>query len=308
MGTNWKITIPKCNLHNQSIKNIKKVITNKLNKYEQKLSSWNNKSFVSIFNKYKARQPKLIDNDLEEIISMGIKIEKKTHGALDIFIGSLINKWGFGPIKKAKKYLSEHKIKKILNTTGIKYIQLVKNISGTYIQKSIPNLQINLSTMGEGFAADQLNKFLKQKKIQNYTITIGGVVIGKTNQKKNNIPVAILAPINNKNIVYSIINLKKGKAISTSGTYRNYYKINKKNISHLINPITGKPINNSLVSVSVIANSALEADAWDTALMVLGLKEAKKIAILEKLSVYFIIKKNNHFYTWYSPQFKQFLF
>ncbi|WP_367676817.1 FAD:protein FMN transferase [Buchnera aphidicola] len=285
---------------------IKKNITHKLNIYEKQISSWNKKSFVSIFNQYKANQPKLIDQNLKKIILTGLCIGKKTHGALDITIGNLINMWGFGPGNKILHYPSIEKIKNTIQKTGIQNIQLIQNISGTYITKNISQIKINLSTMGEGFAAEEIKKILKNYKIKNYIISIGGVVISHSIDKNKIIPVGILSPFEKENTINTIVNLN-GKSISTSGVYHNYYKLNNKKISHLINPVTGKPINNSLLSVSIISNSALEADAWDTALMILGFKEAKKIAIFEKLSVCLIKKEKKYFSIWYSPEFKKFL-
>ncbi|XRX42441.1 MAG: FAD:protein FMN transferase [Buchnera aphidicola (Eriosoma harunire)] len=305
MGTSWKIIISDNHIK-KKLKFIKKNVQHILNKCEKKISSWNVSSFVSTFDKYKINQPKLIDKDIEKILSISINIGKKTHNALDITIGKLINIWGFGTTIQPIHYPSKKIIQETKLNTGLNNIQLIKNTFGTYVQKKNNAIKINLSTIGEGYAADQVRHFLKNVT-QNYIISIGGVVIGNNTNKKKYIDVNILLPIKNKNIIHRTIHLTKDKAISTSGVYRNYYYLHNKYISHLINPITGKPINNNLLSVSVISNSALIADTWDTALMILGFQEAKKISILEKLPVYIIRKEKKNIIIWYSPQFKQFL-
>ena len=98
-----------------------------------------------------------------------------------------------------------------------------------------------------------------------------------------------------------------GHGISTSGSYRNYYELNGKRLSHVIDPKTGNPITHNLVSVTVIASTALEADAWDTGLMVLGPEKAKEVVRQEGLAVYMITKEGENFKTWMSPQFHAFL-
>lgn len=98
-----------------------------------------------------------------------------------------------------------------------------------------------------------------------------------------------------------------GHGISTSGSYRNYYELDGKRISHVIDPQTGRPIDHKLVSVTVISPTALEADGWDTGLMVLGPEKARDVVREQGLAVYMIIKEGDGFKTWMSPQFRAFL-
>ncbi|MBK0290352.1 FAD:protein FMN transferase, partial [Salmonella enterica subsp. enterica serovar Infantis] len=98
-----------------------------------------------------------------------------------------------------------------------------------------------------------------------------------------------------------------GHGISTSGSYRNYYELDGKRVSHVIDPQTGRPIEHNLVSVTVIAPTALEADGWDTGLMVLGTQKAQEVVRREGLAVFMIMKEGEGFKTWMSPQFKTFL-
>ncbi len=87
--------------------------------------------------------------------------------------------------------------------------------------------------------------------------------------------VAIQKPTDRENAVQAIVDIN-GHGISTSGSYRNYYELDGKRISHVIDPQTGRPIEHNTVSVTVIAPTALEADGWDTGLMVLGTQRRKR--------------------------------
>ncbi len=83
-------------------------------------------------------------------------------------------------------------------------------------------------------------------------------------------------PTDKENAVQAVVDIN-GHGISTSGSYRNYYELDGKRLSHVIDPQTGRPIEHNLVSVTVIAPTALAADARDTGLMVLGPEKPKKL-------------------------------
>lgn len=102
--------------------------------------------------------------------------------------------------------------------------------------------------------------------------------------------VAIQKPTDRENAVQAIVDIN-GHGISTSGSYRNYYELDGKRISHVIDPQSGRPIDHKLVSVTVIAPTALEADGWDTGLMVLGPEKARDVVREQGLAVYMIIKE-----------------
>ncbi|MDO1920700.1 FAD:protein FMN transferase, partial [Escherichia coli] len=91
-----------------------------------------------------------------------------------------------------------------------------------------------------------------------------------------------------------------GHGIRTAGRYRNYYQLDGKRLSHFIESQNEGPIENNLVSVTEIAPTALEADAWDTGLMVLGPEKAKEVVRREGLAVYMITKEGGNFKTWMS--------
>lgn len=304
MGTYWRVKIP--NIQIKNIKNLKKLIQKNLDSDEEILSPWKKKSLVHKFNQLKKNTLLKIDKKFLKIILTALNIHEKTTGKLDITIGSLINIWGFGTEKKPHNYPSMSIIKKNISLSGIEHLKIINNLHGIYLKKNI-DIKINLSTLGEGFAVDHLSCVLKKKGIKNYIISIGGTVLVEMNNKKKSKIIAIQKPTDKKQLIQLLIHLKN-KSISTAGTYLNYYTIHGKNISHIIDPESGIPVKNNLVSVSVISSHALEADSWDTGLLLLGFKKAKKLSINENLAVCLITKKKDIFVTWISPKFKKFLF
>ncbi|WP_193201184.1 FAD:protein FMN transferase [Buchnera aphidicola] len=304
MGTYWQVKIPNVEIQNK--KYLKKLIQNNLDTDEKLLSPWKKTSLVYKFNQLKKYKLLQINKNFLKIILTALTIHHKTNGKLDITIGNLINIWGFGTQKKPRHYPSINIIKKNMNLTGIQHLQIINHLNGIYLTKDINGMKINLSTLGEGFAVDHLSCILKKNGIKNYTISIGGTVLVQINNTNKSKIIAIQKPTDKKQSVQLLIHLKN-KSISTAGTYLNYYLINGKNVSHIINPQNGMPVKNNLVSVSVVSSTALEADSWDTGLILLGFKKAKELSINENLAVCLITKEKNHFLTWMSPQFKKFL-
>ncbi len=149
--------------------------------------------------------------------------------------------------------------------------------------------------MGEGYAADHLARLMEQEGISRYLVSVGGALVSRgMNGEGKPWRVAIQKPTDRENAVQAIVDIN-GHGISTSGSYRNYYELDGKRISHVIDPQTGQPITHKLVSVTVIAPTALEADGWDTGLMVLGPEKAQQVVREEGLAVYMIVKEGEGF-------------
>ncbi|HAC9039006.1 TPA: FAD:protein FMN transferase, partial [Salmonella enterica subsp. enterica] len=152
-----------------------------------------------------------------------------------------------------------------------------------------------------------LARLMEQEGIARYLVSVGGALSSRgMNAQGQPWRVAIQKPTDRENAVQAIVDIN-GHGISTSGSYRNYYELDGKRVSHVIDPQTGRPIEHNLVSVTVIAPTALEADGWDTGLMVLGTQKAQEVVRREGLAVFMIMKEGEGFKTWMSPQFKTFL-
>ncbi len=137
--------------------------------------------------------------------------------------------------------------------------------------------------------------------MHNYLIEVAGAVRSKGNNAKGK-PwrVAIVEPSDQPG-AFSDVVIPNGMALSTAGSYRNYYELDGKRYSHIIDPATGQPITHKLVSASVITPTALEADALDTALMVMGPEQAMAFAKAHGLAVYLIVKTEQGFAASHTP-------
>lgn len=164
---------------------------------------------------------------------------------------------------------------------------------------------MSISTVEGRYAADHLARLMEQEGISRYLVSVGGALNSRYERCRPTVAGSSDSkPTDKENAVQAVVDIN-GHGISTSGSYRNYYELDGKRLSMLSDPQTGRPIEHNLVSVTVIAPTALEADAWDTGLMVLGPEKAKEVVRREGLAVYKITKEGDNFKAWMSPQFKK---
>ena len=305
MGTVWRVSVAGVAPERQ--KALEQAIQQQLDRDDGELSTWKSDSVLSRFNQYQGSAPQPISADMADIIIAALRIGHKTQGAMDITVGPLVNLWGFGPGKQPTHTPTDAEITAAKALTGLQHLRVIQSVSGPALQKDLPGLYVDLSTMGEGYATDHLARLMEQHGITNYLVSVGGAVLSRgVNANHQPWRVAIQKPTDRENAVEARVNLQ-GHGISTSGSYRNYYELDGKRISHVIDPVSGKPIEHQLVSATVIATTALEADGWDTGLMVLGTERAKALALQQHLAVYLISKQGDGFTHWMSPQFKTFI-
>ena len=305
MGTFWPVSV--IGVDEAKAQALRAKVQAQLDADDRLLSTWKNDSALMRFNHAADTRPWPVSEAMADIVTLSLRIGAKTHGAMDITVGPLVNLWGFGPDKQPVATPDAQAIAAAKARTGLQHLQVINQSGRQFLQKDIPDLFVDLSTVGEGYAADHLARLMEQEGISRYLVSVGGALVSRgMNGEGKPWRVAIQKPTDRENAVQAIVDIN-GHGISTSGSYRNYYELDGKRISHVIDPQTGQPITHKLVSVTVIAPTALEADGWDTGLMVLGPEKAQQVVREEGLAVYMIVKEGEGFKTWMSPQFRTFL-
>lgn len=305
MGTSWRVSV--VGLEDSLRQSLQQKIQARLDADDQLLSTWKSDSALMRFNQTTTTSPWPVSEEMADIVTQALRIGEKTGGAMDITVGPLVNLWGFGPEQQPVKTPTQMQIDTARARTGLQHLTVINTASRQYLQKDLPHLFVDLSTVGEGYAADHLARLMEQEGLSRYLVSVGGALVSRgMNSGGQPWRVAIQKPTDRENAVQAIVDIN-GHGISTSGSYRNYYELDGKRISHVIDPQTGRPITHNLVSVTVIAPTALEADGWDTGLMVLGREKAQQVAREQGLAVYMISKEGDGFVTWMSPQFAAFL-
>ncbi|MDN2485970.1 FAD:protein FMN transferase ApbE [Kosakonia sacchari] len=305
MGTFWRVSV--VDISPQQAQTLQQKIQTQLDADDHLMSTWKDDSALMRFNHSTSTAPWPVSAAMADIVTTSLRVGEKTDGAMDITVGPLVNLWGFGPDKQPVNTPSQARIDAAKARTGLAHLTVINRAGEQFLQKDLPDLFVDLSTVGEGYAADHLAALMEREGIARYLVSVGGALASRgMNAQGQPWRVAIQKPTDRENVAQAVVDIN-GHGISTSGSYRNYYELDGKRISHIIDPRSGRPIQHALVSVTVIAPTALEADAWDTGLMVLGTEQAKEVVKREGLAVFMIIKDGDGFRTWMSPQFSVFL-
>lgn len=235
-----------------------------------------------------------IDTRLEvefiNCFNRSMEISELTNGAFDITAGPLISAWGFGPEDRQK--MTPGLVEALQDLIGYQKIKLVEN----KIVKEFPEMTINMSAIAKGYTCDLIGDFLRQKGCKNYLVDIGGEVVARGKNDKGKIwTIGIREPFEDPfkedlNAAARLLN----KAMATSGNYLNFYEIDGKKFAHTIDPISGYPVQHSLLSATVVANDCMTADAFATVFMVLGKDIGVELArTVPGMEIYFIYADEN---------------
>ena len=290
LGTTWAVKV----LPPKSIdrEDLKKSISQRLAHYEKIFSHWRKDSDLSKFNSNKSTEPVEIHSDIHGLLKHAQWMHQQTAGTFDPAIGQIVNLWGFGPDGRHRSTIpKDEEVIEALHSSGMHQLEILPKHR---VCKKHPDLKLDLSGSAKGEIIDQICELLERYGLQNYLVEIGGEIRAQGRGKKGKgWIVGLENGVKGKDQLVSIA--LRNYAVATSGTYR-LQKPNpnaKKNASHLLNPKMGKPVENNLIAVNAFAPTARDADAWATALMIMGLEKGMQKAEEMDLAVRFCKKGNN---------------
>lgn len=270
MGTTYRIVYL-----DEAEKNYKPEVDSLLEKFNQSLSTYLPDSELSKFNKNDSLAfglPYFLP-----VLKKSKEVYTLTEGAFDPTVGPLVNAWGFGPEgAQAKDSIS---VEKILPLIGLDLISFDEKV----VRKSKPGVYLDFSAIAKGYAVDIISQFLADKGIANMLVEIGGELVAKGKNDRGELwRVGINRPDEEgmSNDIFSVVALDNG-GMATSGNYRNFYEVENIKYSHTISPFTGHPVQHGLLSATVVASDCMTADAFATAMMVLGTE--KSISMMESV-------------------------
>ena len=220
----------------------------------------------------------VIDEYFREVYNFSREVYQKTDGFFDPSVGALVNAWGFGPEKPINN-LAKQQVDSIMAFTGFDKVRISEDGK---VYKEHPSLTFDFNALGKGYAIDLIGKMFDEKGIKNYIIEVGGEILtkGKNTKKVKKWTVAIDSPVQESSerqyIEYITL---ENKAMATSGNYRKY-RVDPEtgdHYVHILNAKTGYPMKNNVLSVSVIADNCMKADAYATAFMVMPYNKTKKL-------------------------------
>lgn len=274
-----------------------------LEQVNDQMSTYRKDSELSRFNQYQGSAPFKVSVQTATVIQEALRLSRLTEGAMDVTVGPLVNLWGFGPEGRPDKIPSAAELAKRKADTGIVHLKL----DGLELSKDLPHLYVDLSTIAKGWGVDVVADYMESQGINNYMVEVGGEIRLK-GINRSGVPwrIAIEKPAAGERSAQEIIE-PGTMAVATSGDYRNYFEENGVRYSHIINPVTGKPVNNRVVSVTVLDKSCMTADGLATGLMVMGEKKGLEVAQQNNIPVFMIVKTDEGFEELASDAFKPFL-
>lgn len=221
----------------------------------------------------------------EKVYMMSKKVNRISRGAFDPTISPLITAWGFGPGHAPTS--DTLRIDSLLKITGLEKTQL-KNHN---LIKDDKNIQFNFSAIAKGYGCDRVAEMLRRNGVTDYLVEIGGeIAAGGKSPKGTHWKVSVDRPVESEKISHEsqlIVELSDC-GMATSGNYRNFHTEGNLRFGHTISPKTGRPVKTDILSATVIAADAMEADALATAFMVAGSVNALEIADSLGIAVMFI--------------------
>lgn len=303
MGTVFNINV--VNLPQDiSAENLSAQIDEELKAFNDKLSNWQQDSEISLFNNSQNIDWVDASDELYTVLDESFYIHKLSNQTFDVTLAPLIDLWGFGYKQNDTIIPSDEAVVAALENVGMNKL-LALNPTTKQIKKAKPAVNINLSAIAKGYGIDKLAMLLEKNGIEEYLVEIGGDLIAKGHNGEDKLwAVGIEKPDYQGKRIEELVMISQ-LGMATSGDYRNYVEKDGKRFSHIIDPVTGKPIVHNLASVTVFSDTAMRADALATAMMVLGVDAGLKVAEENKIAVFFLARDGVNFKSTSSSQYKQ---
>lgn len=251
-------------------------------------STYREDSELSRFNNNDGSAPFSLSDDLRRVFEISLEVSRQTRGAFDITVGPLVNAWGFGPDNPTHPPTGDE-IAALRERIGYEKLTLENGA----LSKARPDVYCDLSAVAKGYGVDCVAHKLDELGIANYMVEIGGEVRTRgTHTAGTPWQIAIEKPVTGQRTVERVVPLSD-LSMATSGDYRNFFESNGRRYSHTIDPRTGQPIEHRLASVSVLHAECAWADAYATALNVLGPDDGYALAQRLGLQALFIVRNDD---------------
>ena len=291
MGTTWHVSIvnPPFGIASDQLQ---LGIEERLDEVNRSMSTYLADSEISRFNALAIGTWFVTSSDFFRVLSTALEVGRQSEGAYDVTVAPLVELWGFGPGGAIETLPTEAALAEAQTQVGQANIRLDReNLS--IMKQGL--LSLDFSSLAKGFAVDKVAQWLLDKGVTRFLVEVGGEMrLAGLSSRGDPWRIAIEQPDSSTRAAAVAMSLSN-VAMATSGDYRNYFEIDGRRFSHSIDPRTGHPVKHDLVSVTVVHPSAMVADAWATALIILGTERAMVVAEAQGLAVYFIRRSEEEF-------------
>ncbi|HXV59429.1 MAG TPA: FAD:protein FMN transferase [Vicinamibacteria bacterium] len=290
MGTTYTVVLV-AELSQGERSELERIIRAALDEVDAAMSTYRDDSELSRFNRAPPGEPFSLSPETLEVVSEAIAVSEMTGGAFDVTVAPLVRLWGFGPLADRDRLPTDEELAAAMSRVG--YRHLAVDRAGGTLAKDLDGVECDLSAIAKGYGVDRVASALERFGIGNYMIELGGEVrtLG-VNPSGEPWKIAIEKPVFIGRDIERIVPLS-GLSVATSGDYRHFITVDGVTRSHLIDPRTGRPVQQGLASVSVVEKNCMRADALASALFVLGPDDGLELASRKGLAALFLIRNED---------------
>jgi thiamine biosynthesis lipoprotein len=285
MGSHYIVTIDSPG--DVDADSVQQEIETRFEDINRQLSNWDPQSEISRFNASDSLDWYPVGADVVTIAREAGRLHELTGRALDPTLAPLIEAWGFGA-SQPRVAPGDAQISEALQRVGWRHVEI--RADPPAIRRLRPGVQLNLSSLAPGFAADEVGRILRRRGLKSYVIDVGGETLaGESRRSGAGWRLGVESPLGGLERVVEVTS----QAIATSGDYRNVRLVNGRRVSHILDPATGRPVENPPAQVSVLHSSCMTADGLATAMMVLGTERGLELAEQLQVDVMFLEVSDN---------------
>lgn len=258
---------------------------------DRQMSNWKPDSDLSRLNEAPVDQWVRVPPEMAIVLAEALRIGRESGGAFDIAVGDLVNDWGFGPGQPR-----DHSARLSTSASSRRYLaadSLEFDEAGEFVRKRVP-VTLDLSGIAKGFGVDELAHRLERFGITSYLVGIDGELRARGRKPNGESwTAAVERPDYDQRGAMGVLALSD-VSVATSGDYRHWIEFEGAKLSHTMDPRLGKPLRNRIASVTVLADTCMDADAWATALMVMGEKAGPDFARTRGMDALFVLREMDH--------------
>lgn len=297
MGTTWHVTYT----GEAEEAALREAIGATLESVNESMSTYRPDSEISRVNASAPGDPIALSAAFSEVLGAALDVGARSQGAYDVTVAPLVDLWGFGAGSAADWSLpSTAQVRAVLGRVGQSALVWHPE-QGTLIRHG--RVSLDFSSIAKGYAVDRVAGVLEDAGVVNYLVEVGGEMrVSGTSPRGDAWRIAVEKPMAGQRGIAEAL-VVTDIAVATSGDYRNYVEIDGTRYSHTLDPRTGYPVTHDLVSVTVLHERCMMADAWATALIVAGPEEAMRLAKVNDLAVYMMTRRDDALEAQVSPAF-----
>jgi thiamine biosynthesis lipoprotein len=286
MGTRWSASVD-CDAA-PSLDALRQDLAAAVEQVDAQMSPWKPESDLVRLNRAPVDAWVDLPPEILEVLACAMDIHRQSAGAFDPCVGALVDAWGFGAVRDAPDAAAINSVRQAAPCTMRAGLEI--DPAAGRARKRAP-VQLDLCGIAKGYAVDRMVAVLQQHGVQHALAALDGELRAVGHQASG-APwaVALEAPDAGRRAVRGVIELQD-LAVATSGDYRRYLEVGEARLAHTMDARRAAPVNNAVASVTVLARTCMEADAWATALLVAGPGEGLGLAQRRGLEALFLLRR-----------------